>query len=422
MHGTDLARLPATVLRRMLVRGETDPRAILEATLNRIASRDALIQAWAHLTTPDAPLGSSNGSLSGIPIGIKDIIDTRDMPTTYGSKRYANHQPSADATVVGRIKSSGGMIVGKTHTTEFASVFSPAATTNPWDRRRTPGGSSSGSAAAVADFMVPIAVGTQTLGSVLRPASFCGVFGYKPTFGAVGIEGVKPVSPSLDTIGFFARSVSDLSLVAAAAITGWLPEEPPTSKRPFRVALVRTNLWHRAERASQAAVQVTAGLLRDAGAYVAEPVLPAAFGSLVEACVTVFEYEARTSLEGDCDGAGPGVAEVVERGRRISAQAYLDAISIAQQQRAALATGLGDFDFILTPCVIGEAPSRRTTGDPLFLGNWTLLGWPTVSVPALLTDRKLPVGVQLVGLPNTDARLLRAAQWVGECLSSSGAH
>lgn len=430
--GTGLAELhecTATELRALLAAGAATPRDIADALLRRIAAHEGLVRAWEYLD-PDRVRESAGAvrldgrPLAGIPIGVKDLFDTADMPTSYGSRLYAGHRPDRDSACVAALRGAGSVIMGKTTTTEFASVFEPAATVNPYDPSRSPGGSSSGSAAAVADRMVPIAIGTQTAGSVIRPAAYCGVLGYKPTFGTFGTAGVKLISPSLDTVGIFARSVDDLVLAAgalAAAPGGSgasMLSDPAAPRRvaPPKIAVFRTGRWNRASGAIHGAVTVAVDLLSNAGAEIGDIDIGADFEALVEASQTVFAFEVARALDpeyrasrGQLSGA---LVALIESGRAVSASAYQQARRLTEDARLAVGRVLDGFDAILTPATVDEAPPLADTGDPLFCRSWTLLGNPEITFPVAFGPNGLPVGLQVVGRFGGDRDLLEIARWI----------
>jgi Asp-tRNA(Asn)/Glu-tRNA(Gln) amidotransferase A subunit family amidase len=414
----------ATALRRLLEAGDIDSVELTRALLQRIAEREPTLGAWIFLD-PDLALAQaaknreSTGLLAGIPIGVKDLMDTRDMPTAYGSKAYAAHQPEKDAACVRSMREAGAVVMGKTVTTEFAAVFEPGKTVNPYDRTRSPGGSSSGSAAAVADRMVPLAIGTQTAGSVIRPAAYCGVFGFKPTFGAIPFTGVKPVSTSLDTIGIFARSTEDLLLgarvLACAPATASFPTELDDIPPP-RVLYLRSGHRERASPAVVKALDDTAQLLRSHGATVDDCSGIPGFDALVEASDIVLKFEAARALRHEYQTFKPLLAQslltLIETGSRIEPQRYEQALATASAVRRTLASIFHRFDVVLTPATVDEAPPLETTGDPLFCRAWTLLGNPATTVPGLRGPNGLPIGIQLAGAHRHDARLLQFTRWV----------
>ncbi len=338
------------------------------------------------------------------------------MPTCYGSPIYTGHRPQADAAAVRRIKEEGAIVLGKTVTTEFAYFF-PGKTRNPHNPAHTPGGSSSGSAAAVADFMVPLAFGTQTAGSVIRPAAFCGVVGFKPSHGEIGMAGVKPLSPSLDTIGVFAHTVEDIDLLARVLAKA----DPATPElvflRPQRVGYCRTEHWHQAEPAAVAALDAMAVGLRRAGVDVVDLNLPDAFHGLAEEQQVIMAFEMRLALAAEWrEHAGQlseRLRELLESGRNCPESRYEVALRRAAAARSAFESLLGMVDLLITPSAPGEAPmGTATTGDPIFNRIWTLLHVPCLTLPAARGPQGLPVGVQLVGRFKGDHQLVARARWI----------
>jgi Asp-tRNA(Asn)/Glu-tRNA(Gln) amidotransferase A subunit family amidase len=355
-----------------------------------------------------------------VPVGVKDIIDTRDLPTECGSPIQAGRRPAADAACVARLRDAGAVILGKTVTTEFA-CFHPAETRNPLDPARTPGGSSSGSAAAVAGGMVPLALGSQTAGSTIRPASFCGILGLKPTHGLIDLTGVKRLSDRLDTLGLFARSIDDLELLLDA-LSGERRPAPRSPAGPPRIAFARTARWRLAEPDAQAAVESAARELANAGARVDELELPGELEELVDAQETIMAVDVAASLADEYDRHGDGISaelrDLIEQGRATERRDYEAALAAAERAAGRLPTVFEGHDVVLTPAVRGQAPrGLDATGDPVFCRAWTLLGTPAISVPGPLGADGLPVGVQLVASPGRDPELLAAARWVQRALA-----
>jgi Asp-tRNA(Asn)/Glu-tRNA(Gln) amidotransferase A subunit family amidase len=420
----DLTKLGAREAAAMIVEGRLTAVGLTEACLERIAARDGEVRAWAHLD-PEAALAQARacdarapvGPLHGVPVGIKDIMDTADMPTEYGSPIYRDHRPAADAICVARVRAAGGVVLGKTVSTEFAHRQPNIQTRNPHDPGRTPGGSSSGSAAAVADFMVPLAFGTQTGGSVLRPASYCGVYGYKPTYDTIPVSGVKPLAPGLDTVGTFARNLDDIAWFGAALSSDELSDIPAWSGAAPRVGLTRGYEWSEAETATVEAVETAADRLDEAGAAVTEVTLPDAFAGLAEAQQTIMRVEAAQALawerENHLDLLSTRMRGLLDRGAGTTAEAYDSAMTLARECRAHLAEAFAGNDVLLTASAQGEAPvGLEWTGDPVFNRNWTLLHVPCVTIPFSLGPNGMPVGVQLVAQPGEHGRLLSAAKWI----------
>jgi Asp-tRNA(Asn)/Glu-tRNA(Gln) amidotransferase A subunit family amidase len=387
-------------------------RAGVEAALDRIADREPELAAWVTLTDRTAALAAADrarGRLAGLPVGVKDIIDTADLPTGYGSPRWAGHRPAADAEVVRRLRAAGAVVVGKTVTTEFA-LFDPPRTANPHDASRTPGGSSSGSAAAVGAGMVPLALGSQTVGSVIRPASFCGVWGFVPSPGLVPRDGVHPLSPTFDRVGLLAASAQVLAL-ALPALATTAPPPARAGTRP-RVALVRAREWWAADASTRRLVEVAAERL-----HADELTLPGEFAGLAEAHRTVLGPEAALALGAEAaSGAAPSVVATVREGEAVLGTDYLTALDLIARCRTRLAAAMAGVDALLVPAAVGEAPDRRSTGDPVMNRMWTTLGVPLLAVPGLRGPTGLPVGLQLVGRPARDLDLLTIGAHVAATL------
>jgi Asp-tRNA(Asn)/Glu-tRNA(Gln) amidotransferase A subunit family amidase len=420
---TDLNRLSATAAARKLARREITAQALLADCIERISEREPTVHAWTFLDV-DAAMRrarlldsqSPSGLLHGLPIAVKDLFDTFDMPTAYGSPIYAGHRPASDAASVALARAAGAIVVGKTVTTEFAT-FHPGPTCNPHDARCTPGGSSSGSAAAVADSMVPLAFGTQTAGSILRPAAYCGVVGYKPTFGTLSRVGVKMISDTLDTIGGFARSVPDVALfVAALSGRDELMIDGPPADAP-RIGLCRTYDWQRAEPETIAMFDDADRQLRAAGASVREVTLPPEFAGLTSAQIAVMVREVAQSLSHERfahrEALSAEMVAMIDAGLAVSTKAYDAARSSARACRAMLPQVFADIDVLVAPSTMGEAPlGTVATGDPLFSRIWTLLHVPCVHVPLARGPRGLPLGVTVAGDLGCDQKTLLAAAWI----------
>ncbi|MEP2639713.1 amidase [Roseobacter sp.] len=411
---------------------------LVRSCLDRIATTDGDIHAWAHLD-PDAALkqaaacdqrrqsGLATGPLHGIPVGLKDIIDTRDMPTTRGTPIFAHRQPDADARIVEMLREAGAVIIGKTVTTEMAFVH-PSITRNPHNAAHTPGGSSSGSAAAVAAGHVPLAIGTQTNGSVIRPASFCGTFGFKPTRGTLPRTGVLQTSQSLDQLGTFARTLEDAARLADA-LAGYdqrdaesHPHARPAmaagarSEPPVDPDLVWLNLpFH--DRLSGAAQDGLDGILGILGPRVTRMDPANQLAELVAVQARIHEYEIIQHqghvFDAHWDQISDTLKPVLTRARTISAAEYQDALAVKTSAQAFFAEFFIDYDAIIAPSAAGEAPGFDTgTGDPIFCTLWTLAGLPCVTIPLLVGETGLPIGVQLIGPAHKDDRLLRTAAWL----------
>lgn len=410
---------------RALRQGTLSATELVQDCLDRIARAEPAVHAWAHIDPAAAlqqarerdavPPEHRRGALHGLPLGIKDIIDTHDMPTGYGSGIYRHHRPEGDAACVARAREAGAIVLGKTVSTEFA-YFRPGPTVNPHRPDHTPGGSSSGSAAAVACGMVPAAYGTQTAASVIRPASYCGVVGYKATHGAFGLGGMKPFAHSLDSLGLLARSVEDVRWLRRALVLNPTPvdAQPVPGAAPV-IRIARTSAWPQAQPDSRAALERAVQRLVQAGFVVEEPPLPARFETLIDDQKTVMAYEAAGSL---CDEyrrhhaeMSPQILQLIETGRATPQQSYEAALRRARAAAADYEAWLQGADAVLTPSATGAAPAGLdATGDPVFSRLWTLLGLPAVSLPGHTTAEGLPVGVQLVGRFAEDDALLALAQ------------
>ena len=402
---------------------ELTVHAVIEAHLERIRERDPLIHAWTAVDA-EAALeraraldgGPVVGPLHGLPIGVKDVVDTARFPTEYGSPIYRGHRPTADAECVAAAERAGAILLGKTATTEFAT-FQPTATVNPRNPAHTPGGSSSGSAAAVADCMVPLAFGTQTFGSVIRPASYCGIVGYKPTFGTLPRAGVKLLAESLDTVGVFARTVEDAAFFAGALARDESLLQLSDVVEPLRIGMCRTHDWDAVEPAARAAFDDAARALADAGASVSVVDLPAPFAELRAANVEIYGYELARNLAWERDThpelLSERLREDIDAGRRIDQGRYRSAQRLARACRESFPAVLGECDVLITPSTTGEAPrGLDSTGSPIMNRLWTLLHVPAVTVPAGAGPNGLPLGLQVVGRRSDDARTLAAAAWI----------
>jgi len=395
--------------------------SLLQRCVQRIAQREKRIQAWSHLNVGHALAAAcqadqepSLGLLHGIPIGIKDIIDTAGMPTRYGSAIYAQHQPAADAYCVTALKQAGAIILGKTATSEFAHT-QPPLTRNPHNPEHTPGGSSSGSAAAVADGMVPAALATQTGGSIIRPAAYCGIIGFKPTFGAINTAGVKPVAQSLDTIGLMAKSVDDIALLMQALVHRNLCLPTHIAAVP-RVAFFKTPYWEKIQKSSQHHLDRMARHLEVCGAQVTEIVLSDSFDACYPAQRLVMNYEAARALLPECFTSPELISDALNtqlsNGRDYPLADYQAALNQISAARAELANTLEQYDFILTPAAPGIAPKGiRASGESIVNRNWTALGVPCITLPTGNAEG-MPIGIQLVGKQHQDMLLLRWARWV----------
>ncbi len=438
-----LVTLTASEAAAEIARGAVSAEDYARACLDRIDAVEGEIRAFAHLDrdhvlTQARALDESRaqgrpiGPLHGIPVAIKDVIDTADYPTELGSPIGAGRRPWHDATVVAKLRAAGAVILGKTVTTEFA-YFHPGPTRNPHDPTRTPGGSSSGSAAAVAARMVPLALGTQTNGSVIRPAAFCGAFAVKPSHGLVSRAGVLLLSRTLDHVGAFARSLPDLALILDV-IAGHDPADPDT--RPFaapdfravqsekpplppRFAFVRTPVWDKADADTKAAFEELVAAL---GSSIAPVDLPQSLAEAWETHRTIMATDMAHNLAALVARGEPSetLRQLLAHGRGVNAVDYLGALAKAPRYGASLADIFDEYDAILTPAAPGIAPKGlAATGDPAFCTLWTLTGLPSLALPLLAGAGGLPLGVQLVGAPGRDARLLRTATALIDMLAPS---
>ncbi|MDP6603870.1 MAG: amidase [Rhodospirillales bacterium] len=418
--------------------GEISSQELVRDCLDRIAEFEPTVQAWAHLdrdyalaqarTADDIrKSGGVTGPLHGVPVGVKDIFDTHDMPTENGTVLHAGRTPMHDATAVALLREAGAVILGKTVTTELA-VFAPGKTTNPHDIERTPGGSSSGSAAAVAAFMVPLAIGTQTNGSVIRPASFCGVIGFKPSHGLISRHGVLRQSRHLDQIGVFARTLDDAALIAEALVAYDEndPDTRPRARPPLietaaseppvtpLLAFVKSPVWDRADESTQAAFEE---LVEHLGEAVAEVELPPAFADAVDWHRTIVEADIAKSFAREYaigrDRLSTILREMIERGRSVLAIDYAHAVDGVEFLKRSLDEIFEGYDGFLSPATTGEAPvSLDSTGSPIFCTLWTLCGAPAITLPVFQGPSGMPLGAQLAAPQGGDARLLRTAQWL----------
>lgn len=417
--------LSALDLARRIEAGELTPSAVVELCAKAIDAREAEVRAFTTLDLDGArkrahAAGLAGTPLRGLPVGIKDIVDTADLPTQYGSPIYTDYRPAADAALVSMIRRAGGNLIGKTVTTELAHM-NPGKTRNPHNLAHTPGGSSSGSAAGVAAGMFPVAIGTQTGGSMIRPAAFCGVAALKPSFKLLPTVGVKCFSWSLDTPGIFAAGVADVAF-AAAAITGRGLRVDRGSPAAPRIALTRTHTWSEASEAMQAAVEAAARAAEAAGAEVHELVLPPIFEDAYRAHATIQDYEACRALAYEYDHhrdqLGDGLKTLLGRAAAIDADSYDAARRTAKRARQMLAELVADTDALLTASAPGIAPKDLgTTGLPTFNRLWTLMGTPCVNVPGTSDFSGMPLGVQIVGRFGRDKLALEAGLFLERAIA-----
>jgi aspartyl-tRNA(Asn)/glutamyl-tRNA(Gln) amidotransferase subunit A len=432
---------------RAIRRKELSPVDLLEALCQRIDAVDAKVQAWARVDrggarataqrlAGEAARGFLRGPLHGVPFGVKDIFYTAGLATEAGSKVLAGFVPTYDATSVARLKQAGGVLLGKLHTTEFAT-YDPAPTRNPWNLACTPGGSSSGSAAAVAARMIPLALGTQTIGSNVRPAAYCGLVGLKPTFGRISTRGVIPLTYTQDHVGLMARSVEDVAL-ALGVLAGHDPEDPSSSRepvpdylaaltrrRPPRIGLLRESFLERATAEVAGVTSGTVDRLARAGAAVEDVKLPPSFRAVHAAAHLVMRSDT-ASIHAElhaqkADLYRPAIRSAIELGMLLPGDLYVRALRIRRQFRRELAPLLARHDILLTPTTPAPAPEGTATGDPLFQVPWSLSGLPSITVPCALSAAGLPLGIQLVSAAFSEAPLLAAAAWCEDVLGPAGA-
>jgi len=424
--GADLALLSAVDVAARLRGGETSALDYAQALLERVRQREPEVRAWIHLDeqqllsqadAADKALasGAAPGALHGVPVGVKDIIDTADMPTENGTVLHRGRQPSEDALVVSRVRAAGGLIMGKTVTTELAT-YAPGKTRNPHNAAHTPGGSSSGSAAAVAAGMVPLAIGTQTNGSVIRPASFCGVVGFKPTATWIPRAGILEQSPAFDQVGVFARSVDDAALIVQCIAGRDLAEDARASSGVAspRFGFVRTPMWERMAQDSQA---VFTDFAKKLGQAIDEAQLPPDAAAVYDLHRTMMEADIANSFRAEYDRGRDRLSESlrsqIERGRAVTPAEYRRALERRDATAEAFDGIFQSFDAILTPAALGTAPhGLASTGDPIMCTLWTFTGQPAITIPLLKGANGLPIGVQLVGRRDGDAALLRTARWL----------
>ena len=446
MDLTNLHLLSASEAARLIRDGMITSERLVEVYLARIREVDAQVQAWAFLDTDYALKqaraldqlrleGKPIGPLHGVPIAIKDIFDTADMPTENGSVIYAGRTPSRDATVVSLLRAAGAVIMGKTVTTEFA-YFSPGKTRNPNNPEHTPGGSSSGSAAAVGANMAPLALGSQTNGSTIRPAAYCGVIGFKPTHGLISRHRVSPLSRTLDHVGLFARTIDDIALLAEASVAYDEndPDTRPRARIPFTAvaaeepplapmfAFIKTPMWQRADDDTK---EGFAEIVEQLGVQVEEVELFPSASDAWQWHQTIMSAEMAFNLAREWDGGRARMSDQLRKqidiGRAVTAFGYQHALKqIAPIHESFVELFEQRYDAILTPAAPSAAPKGLTsTGDPSFCTLWTLCGMPCITLPLLQSSSGLPIGVQLVGPRGGDARLLRTARWLAAKMVAS---
>ena len=428
MNTTQLLALTVWQAAALLNRRELTAEALLRACLERIDEREDSIHAFTQID-PDAALaqaraldaGPVRGLLHGLPIGVKDLFDTADLVTSYGSAIYDGHRPPADAAPVALCREAGALVLGKTVSTEFA-YFTPGPTRNPHNTAHTPGGSSSGSAAAVADHMLPLALGTQTAGSIIRPAAYCGVVGFKPSLGRVTSGGVKSLSPTMDVVGGFGRSVRDVGLLGAVLtgdprLSGW--NEASTTDAP-RIGFFQSPSWPQADadvgRAWEQATRVLYSQAKDCQ----DVATPANFADLIQLQKDVMTFEMARALSHERmhhrQRLSTPLNSLLDDGMAITGARHAADLSTVADWRQRIDALFERHDVLLTPSTTGIAPEGTATGDPLFCRSWSILGLPSVHLPFTTGQKGLPVGLQLVGRFGQDHQLLAAAHWVHERL------
>ncbi len=424
-----LHELTATEIVKAIQAGDASCESVARSCLAHIDAREPDVQAWQYLN-PDQVLAqartldqqaASAGPLHGVPFGVKDIIDTQDMPTSYGSPIYQGHQPVLDAACVALSRKAGGVLMGKTVSTEFANVH-PGKTRHPMDPERTPGGSSSGSGAAVGDKMIPLAIGTQTTASVIRPASFCGTFGYRPTYGDLRMVGVKEAAGSLDTLGLMARSIDDIALYRDVLLDV-APTPLPIVSQPPRIGFCRTLLWSQLEPSTASLLETAAEQLAKAGARVEDVNLPGDFDPIVEMHRAISSFEFRRNFTYEIENHWELISPTLRKGRiangqNCSYEQYCDARMWAETRRRQLDDMFASYDVMLTASASGEAPvGLSSTGNPVFCTLWTTMHVPAITLPVFTGPNSLPVGAQLVGRRYRDRQLLATAEWVRQHLT-----
>jgi Asp-tRNA(Asn)/Glu-tRNA(Gln) amidotransferase A subunit family amidase len=414
--------LSATAAIKKIQANQLTSEALVRSCIERIEEKEPITHAWVSSNFSAAierarylDRSANLGLLHGIPFGAKDLFDTHDFPTTYGSAIYANNRPSSDAVHIALMRQAGGVLLGKTVTTEFAT-FKGGPTTNPVNPTHTPGGSSSGSAAAVADMMIPLATGSQTAGSIIRPASFCGVIGYKPTFGKISLGGSKSLSPSLDTLGSFSRTVEDAALCVATMTGDWNLAFIQSINIPIKAGVCLTPDGHLASKETLDAVHQTSILMgqifnTQTKAYD----LPNLFNDMSDRHGRIMSFEATKSFSFEQNNFSEQLSQqlkgLIKLGNAVTYEDYLEDLRITRQARHELDRVFDqELDILITPSAINEAPKGLTqTGDPIFCRIWTLMGLPCITLPLYLGSNSLPIGVQLVAGRGQDALLLSVA-------------
>jgi Asp-tRNA(Asn)/Glu-tRNA(Gln) amidotransferase A subunit family amidase len=418
----DPSRLTATEAARLIRTNRLKPADLLEACLARIADREPDVRAFAFIDAGQARRAKPlPGPLHGIPIGVKDVIDTADMTTEHGSPIWKGWRPKADAAAVTSARAAGAVLIGKTVTAEFA-IRTPGPTVHPQTLKHTPGGSSSGSAAGVADWFFPLAYGTQAMGSIIKPAAYCGVVGYKPTYGTINRGGVKIVSETLDTIGVLARSVADCALFVGAVSGLNLGDPDLKPERAPRIGVCRSPNWNKALPETQSLLANVATTLARAGALIVERELPPAFDAFQRAFAMVVNRDAAQGLGWELTHAreqiSPPLREQLDGGLAVSPTDYLEALAMLAKLRSSFPATIEDLDILITPAATGQAPEGlASTGDSAFNSLWTALHVPAVTVPAGKGPDGLPLGIQIVARRGADREALAWAQWIASALA-----
>lgn len=424
MNADELLQSSVVELSRGIELGELTSERLTSACIERVREREPEVQAWAYFDA-DLALETARmldrtpriGPLHGIPVAIKDIMDTAQMPTAYGSPIYTGYCPKIDAAPVAAVRAAGGLIFGKAITTEFAHRL-PGHTRNPLDLERTPGGSSSGCVAAVADGMAPIALTTQTTASTIRPASFCGLVGYRPSFGIMGLMGVKQSAPAMDTVGIIARTVGDCALMRDVLLEK--PTRPPTvqTDAKARIGFCRTPFWDKVEPEARALIEATVASFAAEGAEVRDLDTPDDFAELQACHRRITSYELVRSLTAERREHMALLSPLLREGRmtdgmRVSFEDYIDAVEIVERARTFAGEFFQPYDFVVCPATSGIAPKGlSSTGLSEFCVLWTSLHVPAITVPLSTRIDNMPLGIQLVGRRGHDMRLFDHALWV----------
>jgi Asp-tRNA(Asn)/Glu-tRNA(Gln) amidotransferase A subunit family amidase len=422
-----LNELTASEISRRALAGEITCETIARACLERTVEREPLVHAWHYFDAEQVlqqaralDRGAARGPLFGVPFGAKDIIDSGDMPTEYGTTIHRGHRPAKDAACVALSRKAGALLFGKTDTTEFANI-APGSARNPHDVRRTPGGSSSGSAAAVAEFMVPLALGTQTTGSVTRPSSFCGVFGYRPTYGDLRMAGVMEASGSLDTLGICARSIDDIALYRDVLV-GASPRPIEGDRAPPRIGFCRPYFWSRLTRSTQRLLEDAARSLEKAGAVVEEMTLPEEFAALEQAHKLISGYEMARNLAWELQHHADRISDKLRFGRlkdgmECSVETYSEMRRNCERLRARMQDLMARYDVVLAPAG-EEAPiGNDPVPHPWMYMAWTIGHVPTITLPVFKGPDGMPVGMQVLAPRYADRALLAHARWIYEALT-----